>query len=480
MARRPRSFLLLLVLIGWARPAGAQDPAAIPPERIEAVERLVERSWSRLGLPGVAVSVATGDSVLLATAYGAGTVTGEPLTAHTPIHIGSVTKTFTAALAARLTEEGALDLDAPVETYLPGFEMNEPWEPGTLTLRHLLQHRSGLRQWDGHDRRAQEEGAFDHLSPAGPPGEEARYSSLNFMILGRVLEAASGQAYEQLLQEALFRPLGMTEAFVAGSREPPEHRALGHQSYFGLQRPMLEPPPRRYLVPAGFAGASAYDMGRYGGMLVGGGAFAGTRILNRETVASLLGPLDSSGRALSWGRQHVNGTLVLGHSGNARTTSARVRLLPEEGYAITVLATTNSGPFFGATDDLLDGIHDVLAGEPEPRLWPRERIFKGAILLGTALSVVGMLRRAHRWGDAGHPVRLERSAGTLGRLAFDVGGGAFLLFGVPRLVGVPLSTMLEYLPDLGIALGVSAGAGIIGGLLHAFTRSAPEPSESLP
>jgi hypothetical protein len=69
-------------------------------------------------------------------------------------------------------------------------------------------------------------------------------------------------------------------------------------------------------------------------------------------------------------------------------------------------------------------------------------------------------------------VGLDASAGTLGRLALDVGGGAFVLFGVPRLAGVPLSTMVEYFPDLGLALAASAGAGVMGGVLHAFTRSA--------
>lgn len=477
MARIAPLLLVFLALGSSAHPAEAQ---ALPGERIEAVERLVERSWARLGLPGVAVSVATGDSVLLATGYGRGTLDGEPLTGHTPIHVGSVTKTFTAAVAAHLARRGALDLDAPVEAHLPDFTMDDPYEPGTITVRHLLQHRSGLRQWDGHDRRAQREGVFDHLSPAGPPGERARYSSLNFIILGRILEEATGQPYPRLLDHVLFGPLGMDGAFVEGDGDLPSHRALGHQSWFGFQRSRIEPPPPRYLVPAGFAGASAHDLGRYGGMLVGGGTFAGTRILDEETVSTLLGPLGVQGRALSWGRSRVDGTLVLDHSGNTRTTSARVRLVPEDGYAITVLAPTNSGPFFGAADDLMDGIHAVLAGEPPPRLWPRERLFKGVILVGTVLSVAGMLRRAHRWGDAGYPVDVDGSTGTLGRLALDVGGGALLLFGVPRFVGVPLSTMVEYFPDLGVALAVSAGAGIVGGVFRAFTRSTGDPSGSLP
>jgi hypothetical protein len=228
------------------------------------------------------------------------------------------------------------------------------------------------------------------------------------------------------------------------------------------------PPP--YLVPAGFAGASAYDLGRYGGMLVGGGTFAGERILDERTVAELLGPLDGTGSALGWGRRRIGERLVIEHSGNTRTSAARMRLVPSAGYALVVLANANSGPFFDAADALLDGIDEILQGEPPHDPLPMERLFKGAILIGTTLSVAGMARRARSWGRAGYPIGLSPSSSA--RLALDVGIGAALLVGIPRLAGVPLSTMVDYFPDLGIGLTVSAGAGIVGGLLYAFTRSA--------
>jgi CubicO group peptidase (beta-lactamase class C family) len=492
----PRSSLAVHVVmaLGWsahlavAPHAAAQmttrgDTGAVvlfPRDRVAAVERYVESYRSRLGLPGVAVSVATRDSVLLATGYGSGTMDGDPITGRTPIHIGSVTKTLTAATAVHLAQQGQLDLDASVEAYLPHFTLGGSFEPGTITVRHLLQHRSGLRQWDGHDRRAQREGTFGHLSSYGPPGEHAEYSSLNYIILGRILEVVSGEEYARILDGALFHPLGMRDAFVEGDGAPPTARARGHQSYFGIQHSRAEPSPPRYLVPAGFAGASAYDLALYGGMLVGGGSFAGTRVLDEETVSAILGPLDSEGSALGWGRRRVDGSLLLEHKGNTRTISARMRLVPEQGYAITVLATTNSGPFFSAADDLMDGIHAILTGEPAPRLWPRERLFKGVILLSMALGVAGMVRHTRRWSDAGYPVGMERSVGTAGRLALDVGGGALLLFGLPRFIGVPLPTMVQYFPDLGLALALSAGMGIGGGVLRAFNRSGGEPSGPLP
>ena len=441
-----------------------------PDSVVRSVDQFVEVHYQRLGLPGVAVSVATATEVLLAKGYGEGTVGGLPVSERTSFFLGSVTKTLTAFGIARLAEDGMVDLDDPVEAYLPDFSMRAPFEHGTLTLRHLLHHRSGLSQWDGHDGVAQEQGRFEHLSPAGPPGGGAEYSSLNFIVLGRVIEEASGMLYGEFLDQALFSPLGMRDTFTEGLGERIEPRAQGHRNVFGFNLEADEPSVPRFLVPAGFVSASALDMGRYTGMLLGGGSYGGARVADSTTVEGLLSSMDGSGPAMAWGRSRVDGTLRLGHSGNARTSAARVRLLPERGYAISVLVNTNSGPFFDSPDALLDGIQTILDGGSPPRLWPRERAFKGLLLAATLFSVIGMARHARDWGRAGYPISLN-GRGRLGRLAVDVGGSAFLVLGLPRILGVPLPTMIEYLPDIGLGIAVSAGAGLVGGLLRSFTAS---------
>jgi CubicO group peptidase (beta-lactamase class C family) len=451
----------------------AQDARAIPAGRLDAVTQFVERTHRRLGLPGVAVSIATGDSVLLAAGFGRGSLAGEDITGRTPFLIGSVSKTFTATAVAGLVEDGRLRFDEPVEDALPDFAMRPPFVPRSISARALLTHRSGLRQWSGHDLRAQETGAFAHFAPRGAPGERAEYSSLNFIILGRMVEAIAAMPYAAYLEQRILAPSGMSDAFVAGDAlsEGPRRMASGHQSYFGLTVARREPLPPRFLVPAGFVAASARDLGRFGGMLVGGGQVDGERVLADSSVAALLGPLDTTGMAMSWGRRRVDGRLFIEHAGNARTSSARVRLVPQEGYAIAVLANTNSGPFFPATGDLLNGIQAILDGREPPATWPRERIFKGVLLAGAAFSLLRLGQRARDWDRAARPTRIDASGRVIAPLAVDVVGAGLLLFALPRYFGVPLPTMYEYFPDLGIALVTSAGAGLAGGLLHAWTRS---------
>ena len=446
--------------------------AGISDSTLSVVDAFVERHRGRFGWPGVAISISTPTEVVFARGYGGRTVQGTPITEDTPFYIGSVTKTMTAFAIAKLGEEGHVDLDAPIGRYLPSFSLGSPYEPGTLSARHLLHHRSGLSQWDGHDRTAQEEGRFDHLRPTGPPAGEAEYSSLNYMILGRVIEEVSDQGYGDFLAGALFEPLGMTNTWAEGAVPRSSVRAQGHRNLFGFNRAADEPAVAPFLVPAGFVAASANDMGRYTGMLLGRGVFAGVRVLDSLTVEQLFTPMEGGGPAMAWGRARIRGALTLGHSGNARTSSARVRLIPDRGYAITVLVNSNTGPLFEASNTLLDGIHAIMEGEPAPVSFPAERLFKGVVLAATLLSIGGLAHRARSWGRAGYPVALNGRS-RWGRLTVDVAGAGFLAFGLPRLIGVPLPTLVEYFPDLGVGIAISAGAGFIGGFLRAFTASQP-------
>lgn len=444
----------------------------VPAERLALLEDWIGRQRRRLGLPGLAVGVATADSVLLAVGFGGTTLAGDAIRGSTPFLIGSVTKTLTASAIAAMTESGELTLDAPIESSVPDFTLGAPFRPGSITARHLLTHRSGLRQWSGHDRRAQHTGEVAHIAPRSRPDLRAEYSSLNFMLLGRMLEATAGVSYAEVLRNRVLQPAGMHDAIVSEGRPWPTTLAAGHQSYFGIQVRRREPIPPPFLVSAGFVGASANDLARFGGMLVGGGAFGGARVLRPETVAEILGPRDSAGPALGWGRTRASGTLVLEHAGNARTSSARVRLLPDRGYAIAVLTNTNAGPFFPATADLADGIERILEGNEPRDLLPRERIFKGVVLVGTAYSLFAFARRAREWDQAGRPMRLNSSTPVLAPLTVDVVSAGLLLLALPRYLGVPLGTLHAYFPDLGIALTTSAGLGVAGGLLRAWTRAA--------
>ena len=185
-----------------------------------AVADRVFAQWTR-ETPGCAVGVAQGGRTLLTRGYGmANLETGTPITAETIFESGSVAKQFTAAATLLLMADGKLRLDDKVQKFLP--ELPEYGRP--MTIRHLLSHTSGLREWsnlvavDGWDRGSRVhrqddllEVVFAQKEVNYPVGDYYSYTNSGFGLLVTIIERASGMPYAQFTTERLFKPLGMTQ-----------------------------------------------------------------------------------------------------------------------------------------------------------------------------------------------------------------------------------------------------------------------------
>jgi CubicO group peptidase (beta-lactamase class C family) len=129
--------------------------------------------------------------------------------------IGSTTKTFTGTAAMRLVEQGNLDLDARVETYLPEFATSDPSVAPQVTVRQLLNHTPGWLGEDyedtgpGDDALARYVARMARLHQQTPPGEVFAYNNAAIVLSGHVIEAATGSTYEEAVRELVLDPLGM-------------------------------------------------------------------------------------------------------------------------------------------------------------------------------------------------------------------------------------------------------------------------------
>jgi D-alanyl-D-alanine carboxypeptidase len=133
--------------------------------------------------------------------------------------IGSETKTFTASVVLQLVDEGAVDLDDPIETYLPGV-LTAPYDGNVITVRQLLQHRSGIPdymdsppapQLDGTYRMADLVSAALAHPPVFAPGASIGYSNTNYILLGMLVEAVTGQSIRTAITDRIITPLGLTD-----------------------------------------------------------------------------------------------------------------------------------------------------------------------------------------------------------------------------------------------------------------------------
>ena len=240
--------LALLLLIGAAQ-APAQVPsqasvvgiASSPAPTAEMIDAMVRATIRRYQLPGIAVGVIEDGRLVFARGYGE-TVhgSGDPITRHTLFKIASNSKAMTAALLARLVQQGKLQWNDPVVKYLPEFAMHDAWVTAHMTVNDLLVHNSGLPEGGGDLMLWPEPNAFTrddivhglrYIKPAYGFRAGYAYDNLLYVVAGKVAEAAGGATYEALIQRELFEPLGLHDckvgAFVlreAGSVAQPHGR----------------------------------------------------------------------------------------------------------------------------------------------------------------------------------------------------------------------------------------------------------------
>ena len=215
-------------------------PITAPEEPMPYAEldRLMQRYDG--DVPGASVLVVRDGEAVVRRGYGrsdlAQGVEAGPATAY---RLASVSKQFTAAAILLLAEDGTLAIDDPVRKWLPSL----PREAEAVTLRHLLTHTSGLRDYEDlmpvpYDGQIRDAGVLDLLEREHrlyfPPGSAYRYSNSGYALLALVVERASGMDYPAFLKARIFVPLGMHDslAYVAGGPEVP-HRAFGHSEVDG-------------------------------------------------------------------------------------------------------------------------------------------------------------------------------------------------------------------------------------------------------
>ena len=188
----------------------------------------------RLGIPGLSAAIVTDRRVRWSAAFGMADLENlVPAKPTTVYRLASITKPITATAVLQLVEAGKVDLDAPIQRYVPAF----PAKPWPVTARHLLAHQSGIRNWTPEEFRgtrryatvAESLDAFEDDPLLFEPGTSTHYTSLGYNLLGAVIEGASGHAYDRYLAEHVFQPAGMDTARVEDVLALVPNRAHGYQ-----------------------------------------------------------------------------------------------------------------------------------------------------------------------------------------------------------------------------------------------------------
>jgi CubicO group peptidase (beta-lactamase class C family) len=315
-------------------------PAAHHLTEAEALEAVAERAGELAEADEFsgALLIAGDGEVLLEEAWGlADRAAGTPNTVDTRFRIGSMNKMFTAVAALQLVETGRLGLDEPIGTYLPDYPNAEL--ASKVTVRHLLTHTGGTGDFFGpefDEHRLELRTHSDYVDLFGgrgvlfEPGSRWEYSNYGFILLGAVIEAVTGESYYDYVGEHVYQPAGMTSTDSLPEHDNVPDRSVGYWRPTGEWEPNTDTLPYRGTA-AGGGYSTVGDLFRFAEALQ-----AGT-LISPESLAEATSPQGAEfyGYGFDVG---TDPSTRWGHGGGAPGMNGDLRVYPELGYVVVVLA----------------------------------------------------------------------------------------------------------------------------------------------
>jgi CubicO group peptidase (beta-lactamase class C family) len=388
------SLILTAALPVAAQRTGGEAPELHPAPllsgaQLRALDEHIEEVRQQWAVPGLAVAIVQGDSVVFARGYGVKAL-GNPdrVDENTLFSIGSSGKSMTAAVVAMLVDEGRMRFDDPVWTYLPNFRVADPYVSRHATIRDLLAHRTGLENaigvWYGSTLTRADliDQRFRFLEQEVGFRSRMLYNNLMLMTAGEAAAATEGVSFEALMQQRLFAPLGMESTVVHVGQVPAGSNIVApHLEVDGEWVPV----PHRNTQNIGGAGgyySTARDMAQYLRFQLGNGVHGGDRLVSESSMREMRSVHIAGGQpvilsddgptylgyGLGWFLEYYRGHRQLRHGGAIDGMLTEMMLLPDDQIGVVVLTNRDGHAMHSA---LTQHIFDVALGLPE-RDWNGE------------------------------------------------------------------------------------------------------------
>lgn len=304
---------------------------------------------AELRIPGASLGIVKGEEIYV-TGYGSADSSGRPVTAETPFLLGSTTKSLTSVAIMQLAEQGSISLDEKVITYLPEFQFKNRKESNQITVRQLLNQTSGIIGSTGGsdflDDDSSRKDFIEKLSKdklSDSPGDNFVYAEANYIILGEIISAVSGQSYESYIEEHLFKPLDMEHSYTNKTAASKDGLASGHITWFGYPIETDLPYPMQYSSASALY-SSAEDLTHYISLYLNKGTYHGQSILSPNSIEEIIKPSVSLyhpvgySYGMGW---FVNNDLVM-HNGSPTNYYSILLIEPESKVGVVFLVNANN------------------------------------------------------------------------------------------------------------------------------------------
>lgn len=385
----------------------------------DAIDAYIEAQLQRLHIPGASLAIVEDGKIVHLRGFGKARPGGEMPTPQTPFFIGSLTKSLTALAVMQLVEAGKVELDAPVQRFLPWFRVADSQASARMTVRHLLNQTSGLPMMPGMADLANRDNrpdagehqvrALSTLKLTRPVGSRFEYTNVNYNVLGLIIETASRESYSDYVQRHIFDPLDMSHSYTSQAKAKQNGLAMGHRYWFGHPFPAatLSIPPAS--LPSGQLISSAEDMAHYLIAHLNGGLYGDAQILSPAGINEMHRPaaeihemgVSLGSYGMGWISQGTGEKRIVWHSGIVPDFGAFMALVPEQRKGFVLLFNINHAMTKMTFDEMGIGAAQHLAGEmPSPhRLDAALWAMRGMLLIPVIqfITIIGTLQQTRRW-----------------------------------------------------------------------------------
>ncbi len=379
---------LLAVSTLW--PVASLPAQARRPDLAE-FDAYVAKAVKAWGIPGLAVAIVKDDSMVFAKGYGVRRLGGsDPVDAHTRFAIGSTTKAMTALSLLMAADDGQVQLDAPVQRYLPALQLYDPVMTRELTVRDVLTHHTGLpgsdQLWSGNDYAIDEIiRRMRFLKPTASFRNRYAYQNVQYAMAGEVLRAATGTAWSEALPKRIWGPIGMREtvpylAATVGLPNVASPHMIIDTTLQVIDNRTVDP-----VAPAGAVWSNVTDMAKWMRFVLDSGRAGGRRLVTEERFVDWMSPqvvvpkadfypttrlsrVQRINYGLGWFLHEYAGDAVAMHTGSIDGMSAIIGLIPERRLGVYVLANVDHAELRHA---LMLRVFDMYAARA-PRDWSTE------------------------------------------------------------------------------------------------------------
>jgi CubicO group peptidase (beta-lactamase class C family) len=345
----PVFFVLLGGFLGTVAAASVYAqaaPAAIATKadyrKAEEHARAVAKEWLERGIPGVSVAVAVDGKIVYSEGFGYADLEQRvPAWPTTKFRIASISKPLTATALMQLVEQGKIDLDAPVQKYVPSF----PDKGAVITTRMLAGHLAGIRHYQGDEFTISKhyDAVLDGIKIfaddplVSRPGREYHYSSYGFNLVSAVIESASGENFLSYMHDHVFAPLGLRNTLPDQPTEIIAERARFYRT--AKDKPVQNAPfvDNSYKWAGGGFLSTVEDLARFGSALLQPGFLKPESLLLLFTSQKTADGKES-GYGIGWGvRTSKSGQRIYEHSGGAVGGTSQLILYPDAHVVVAMI-----------------------------------------------------------------------------------------------------------------------------------------------